>query len=290
MSWSLPEGVEPLSALPEELSQSLAGLGEPGFRGGQLFKWLHRRGVLDPLEMTDLPARLREHLAADGPLCAARVGRVLRSEDGTRKLEIVLGGGLSVETVLIPDQGKLTQCVSTQVGCAVGCAFCRSGKFGLTRNLSAAEIVAQIHLARGELASDEELRNVVLMGVGEPLHNVARVLRALELLGHPEGLGLSTRRVTMAGTPASLPAQPPGKSAPRRLWQCRRSGRSRRSTFASRQGNRKSPSPAQGTLRTSSPLSRATRSIAESGGHTSTDVTPAALKPSTSQMTCWAPP
>jgi 23S rRNA (adenine2503-C2)-methyltransferase len=85
MSWSLPEGVEPISALPEELSQALAALGEPGFRGGQLFKWLHRRGVLDPLEMTDLPARLRELLAADGPLCAARIGQVLRSFDGTRK-------------------------------------------------------------------------------------------------------------------------------------------------------------------------------------------------------------
>jgi 23S rRNA (adenine2503-C2)-methyltransferase len=198
MSWNLPEGLEPLAALPDELRRAMADRGEPAYRGGQLFKWLQARGVLDPREMTDLPLDLREQLAAGGPVCSARTGQVLRSADGTRKIEIVLGDGLRVETVLIPEQGKLTQCVSTQVGCAVGCAFCRSGKFGLARNLSAAEIVAQIHLARGELASGEELRNVVLMGVGEPLHNVSRVLRALELMTHGDGLGLSTRRVTVS--------------------------------------------------------------------------------------------
>lgn len=206
MSWNLPDGVEPLSALPEELSQALADSGEPSFRGRQLFKWIHGRGVIDPREMTDLPAQLRERIAAEGPLCTARAGQVLRSGDGTRKLEIVLADGLSVETVLIPEQGKLTQCVSTQVGCAVGCTFCRSGKFGLTRNLSAAEIAAQIHLARRELVPGEELRNVVLMGIGEPLHNVTRVLRALELLGHPDGIGLSSRRVTVStvGVPRGI--------------------------------------------------------------------------------------
>jgi 23S rRNA (adenine2503-C2)-methyltransferase len=206
MSWNLPDGVEPLSALPAELSRSLAAAGEPAFRGGQLFRWIHGRGVLDPRAMTDLPGRLRELIAARGPLCPARTGRVLRSADGTRKLEIALGDGLAVETVLIPERDKLTQCVSTQVGCAVGCAFCRSGKFGLARNLSAAEIVAQIHLARGELEAGEELRNVVLMGIGEPLHNVGRVLRALELFSHPDGLGLSSRRVTVStvGVPRGI--------------------------------------------------------------------------------------
>jgi len=198
MSWNLRDGLDPLSALPEELREAMIALGKPAFRGDQLFKWLHGRGVLDPREMTDLPASLRELLAADGPVCDARCGKVLRSADGTRKLEVVLGDGLAVETVLIPEEGKLTQCLSTQVGCAVGCAFCRSGKFGLARNLSAAEIVAQIHLARAELARGEELRNVVLMGIGEPLHNVARVLRALELMTHPAGLGLSSRRVTVS--------------------------------------------------------------------------------------------
>ena len=206
MSWNLQEGLEPLSALPDELRQAMVGLGQPAYRGGQLFKWLHARGVLDPLEMTDLPASLREQLAGDGRVCAASPGEVLRSEDGTRKIEIALGDGFSVETVLIPEQGKLTQCISTQVGCAVGCTFCRSGAHGLARNLSAAEIVAQIHLARGELVAGEELRNVVLMGIGEPLHNVGRVLRALELMTHPEGLGLSSRRVTVStvGVPRGI--------------------------------------------------------------------------------------
>lgn len=198
MTWNLQHGLEPLSALPDELAAAATALGQPSYRGGQLFRWLQARSVLDPREMTDLPASLRERLAAEGSVIDARIGQVLRSDDGTRKLEVVLGDGLAVETVLIPEEGKLTQCVSTQVGCCVGCSFCRSGKRGLARNLSAAEIVAQIHLARSERLPGEELRNAVLMGIGEPLHNVARVVRALELMTHPEGLGLSSRRVTVS--------------------------------------------------------------------------------------------
>jgi 23S rRNA (adenine2503-C2)-methyltransferase len=206
MSWNLPDGLEPLAALPEELREAAVEMGEPAYRGDQLFKWLHARGVLDPREMTDLPTRLRERLSEEGPVCRDRVGRVLRSADGTRKLEIVLGDGSAIETVLIPEQGKLTQCISTQVGCAVGCVFCRSGKLGLMRNLSAAEILAQVHLARGELAPGEELRNVVLMGIGEPLHNLERVLRAVRLLTHEDGVGLSSRRVTVStvGVPRGI--------------------------------------------------------------------------------------
>jgi 23S rRNA (adenine2503-C2)-methyltransferase len=198
MTWQLPDGVEPLSALPAELAAAFRALDEPRYRGDQLFKWIHGRGALDPSQMTDLPVQLRERLVELGPICRARPGATLRSADGTRKVAVELDDGSRVETVLIPEEDKLTQCISTQVGCAVGCVFCRSGKQGLSRNLTAAEIVAQIHLVRGELREGESLRNVVLMGIGEPLHNVERVVRALEIMTHPDGLALSSRRVTVS--------------------------------------------------------------------------------------------
>jgi 23S rRNA (adenine2503-C2)-methyltransferase len=206
MTEGLPPGVDPLAALPEELGRLVVDLGLPAYRGRQLFEWLHRRRVADWARMSNLPVALREHLAALGPALPVRAGQVLRSADGTRKLQVLLEDGLAVETVLIPEGGKLTQCVSTQVGCAVRCVFCRSGCDGLTRNLSAAEIVGQVHLAAEAYLPGEALRNVVLMGVGEPLHNLERVLRALEVLGHPQGLNLSTRRVTVStvGIPAGI--------------------------------------------------------------------------------------
>lgn len=195
-----------LAATPEELAGFAERAGFPAFRGRQLFGWLHRKGVLDPAAMTNLPVALRDHLASGGPLAPASAGIVLRSSDGTRKIEAVLADGARVETVLIPEGSRLTQCVSTQVGCAVRCAFCRSGAGGLVRNLTAAEIAAQIHLARPHHLPGESLRNVVLMGVGEPMHNLDAVLRALAVLGHPEGLDLSSRRVTVStvGVPKGI--------------------------------------------------------------------------------------
>jgi 23S rRNA (adenine2503-C2)-methyltransferase len=198
MTASPPGRLETTAALPDELGDLVESLGERRFHGKQLFTWLHARRVVDPNEMTDLPKRLREALVARDLGWPARLGEVLRSEDGTRKLEVRLEDGCAVETVLIPEDDRLTQCVSSQVGCAVGCAFCRSGHAGLRRNLTAAEILAQIHLGFGEHHPEESLRNVVFMGVGEPLHNLGAVLRALEVLSHPSGLDLSTRRVTVS--------------------------------------------------------------------------------------------
>jgi 23S rRNA (adenine2503-C2)-methyltransferase len=197
---------ELLAATPDELSRFAAEAGFPAFRGKQLFSWLHKRVELEPAAMTNLPAAFREHLAARGGIAPARIGVVLRSADGTRKLEVALADGACVETVLIPEGQRLTQCISTQVGCAVRCAFCRSGRAGLSRNLTAPEIASQIHLARAHHFPGESLRNVVLMGVGEPLHNLGNVLRALEILGHPDGLDLSSRRVTVStvGVPRGI--------------------------------------------------------------------------------------
>jgi 23S rRNA (adenine2503-C2)-methyltransferase len=195
-----------LAATPEELSRLATDNGFPAFRGRQLFGWIHKRGATDPAAMTNLPVAFRELVGSLGPIVPARVGRQLRSEDGTRKLEIVLGDGACVETVLIPEGQRVTQCISTQVGCAVGCAFCRSGRAGLKRNLTAAEIVAQVRLADAFRDPGESLRNVVFMGDGEPLHNIKGTLRALALLVHPDGLDLSSRRVTVStvGIPAGI--------------------------------------------------------------------------------------
>jgi len=184
--------------MPEELSDLVANEGFPAYRGVQLFEWMHRKGVFDPGRMTSLPADLKARLAAGGPLLPLTVGRVLASSDGTRKLEMRLADGAVVETVLIPEGRKLTQCISTQVGCSIGCIFCRSGAFGFSRNLTAAEILAQVFAARDAWRDGEELTNVVFMGIGEPLHNYENTLRAWRLLTCDKGLDLSLRRVTIS--------------------------------------------------------------------------------------------
>lgn len=199
MNSTLPRKIEPVSALPSELGDLVEALGQPRFRGSQIFSWLHRNGVSDLDEMTNLPVSFRNRLKEEYSFAwPAELGTVLRSQDGTRKLQIKLKDGRAVETVLIPEENKLTQCISCQVGCAVHCRFCRSGHAGLTRNLTPAEILAQVQLARSEFLPGEELRNIVFMGVGEPLHNLDAVLRAIAILSHPEGHDLSTRRVTLS--------------------------------------------------------------------------------------------
>ena len=198
MSYDFPKGVTPLSALVEELSDFARALGEPGFRGQQIFEWLHGKGISFPEAMTNLPQSLRSALKRMDFSWPVQKGRVLGSGDGTLKFEVILEKGGTVETVLIPEGDKITQCVSTQLGCSVGCRFCRSGSDGLARNLTAAEILGQIHLVRSELKPDEQLRNIVFMGVGEPLHNLAAVLRTMAIIEHPRGFDLSSRRVTVS--------------------------------------------------------------------------------------------
>ncbi|WP_437923240.1 23S rRNA (adenine(2503)-C(2))-methyltransferase RlmN [Sorangium sp. So ce291] len=223
--------LHPVARLPEEWSTSLASRGERSFTAKQVFHWIHRRGVLDPAAMTNLPARLREHLAAEGLGEVLTPERVHRSEDGTRKLLLRLHDGATIETVLLPSVSgpgsqaqldadaaasddddedddaaeagaaprvRVTQCISTQVGCAMGCGFCASGVAGLKRHLGAEEIAGQVLLGRAMLEEGEGLRNVVYMGMGEPLHNYEATARSLRLLTHPEGINLSTRRVTVS--------------------------------------------------------------------------------------------
>jgi 23S rRNA (adenine2503-C2)-methyltransferase len=226
----------PLARLPEEWAEDATRLGGRAFHGRQIFRWIHARGVTDADRMTDLPGGLRERLRAEEGLSGvAEVVQERRAADDTRKLLVSLAGGANVETVLIPrvaagrselpsplddadaaaivededeDAGEggaleagpvpVTQCISTQVGCAMGCVFCASGVAGLKRHMGADEIVSQVLLGRARLTAGEQLRNVVFMGMGEPLHNYAAVARSLRLLTHPEGIGLSTRKVTVS--------------------------------------------------------------------------------------------
>ncbi len=215
-----PTLAAPESALertPGEWAELLASWGEPRYRALQIFRWIHQRGVADPEQMSDLPRPLRSRLVLAGVAPPLALAQELASQDGTRKLLLSLHDGRRIESVLIPRGAvpaadvyapareppkagppPVTQCVSAQVGCAMGCAFCASGIAGLKRNLRASEIVGQLWLGRAQLAGQGRLAGVVLMGMGEPLHNYDAVARALALLSDPEGLGLSLRRVTLS--------------------------------------------------------------------------------------------
>ncbi|UCH30893.1 MAG: 23S rRNA (adenine(2503)-C(2))-methyltransferase RlmN [Myxococcales bacterium] len=191
----------PIARLPEEWVAHVRDWGEPAYRGKQIFDWIHRQGVLDPDEMSNLPKTLRARLKEEGVGWPIEVVSAHESADRTRKLLVGMPDGERVETVLIPqldDDRVVTQCISSQVGCAMGCVFCASGVAGLKRQMTDAEIVAQVLLGRRELGPERRVRNVVFMGMGEPLHNYAAVARALVLLTHPDGLDLSKRRVTVS--------------------------------------------------------------------------------------------
>jgi 23S rRNA (adenine2503-C2)-methyltransferase len=209
--------LHPLARLPEEWREYMKELGEPGFRGDQLFRWLHKDGVFEPARMTNLSQPLRQKLG-ELELSSPLVERSCRrSEDGTRKLLLELGDGLVIECVMIPrdrddedpdeDPGEraawaagrpVTLCVSTQVGCAMGCVFCASGQAGLKRGLGAHEIVGQVLAARARLDEGERLKNLVFMGMGEPLHHYAETARAIRLLTAPLGSAMSLRRITVS--------------------------------------------------------------------------------------------
>ena len=191
----------PIARLPEEWERQAKDWGEPAYRGKQIFDWIHRHGVLDPERMSNLPKTLRRRLEEEGVGWPIEVVSSHESADRTKKLLVGMPDGEKVETVLIPqldDARVVTQCISSQVGCAMGCVFCASGVAGLKRQMTDAEIVAQVLLGRRELEPEQRIRNVVFMGMGEPLHNYDAVARALVLLTHPDGVDLSKRRVTVS--------------------------------------------------------------------------------------------
>jgi 23S rRNA (adenine2503-C2)-methyltransferase len=182
----------------EELEALIAGLGKEHYRARQIMRWLYRHGASSLEEMTDLAKELRAELGRTARISSPQPLAVERSPDGTRKYLFDLGDGNQVESVLIPDDGRLTLCISTQAGCAMGCRFCLTGMGGLARDLTSGEILDQILGVARELGGAERITNCVLMGMGEPLANYAMVKKALEIMASDLGFGLSRRRITLS--------------------------------------------------------------------------------------------
>jgi 23S rRNA (adenine2503-C2)-methyltransferase len=188
-----------------DLERALEGIGRPRFHARQLFQWVHRRGVSAFDAMSDLSRDLRALLAREFCVTAIDVVRRERSADGTTKFLLRLADSKLIESVYIPDTPGHTFCLSTQVGCAMRCGFCLTGKMGIDRNLTAGEIVGQVRVLARELGLRETRFTIVLMGMGEPLHNYDNTMAALRILGDEHGLALSPRRITLS-TVGVLPA------------------------------------------------------------------------------------
>ena len=203
----------PRQALEQELQETL-GL-EP-YRGRQLVRWLHKFRVTDFEAMTDIAKSVREKLVENYFISRPQVETVQQSKDGTRKYLFRVADGSMVESVLIKQPKRYTLCVSSQVGCAIGCKFCRTGLMGLTRHLQTAEIIGQVLAVQDDVARlqkeqpdmpelPDQFQNIVFMGMGEPLHNLQNVIGAVKLLNDPLGLDFSARKITVS-TSGLVPA------------------------------------------------------------------------------------
>jgi 23S rRNA (adenine2503-C2)-methyltransferase len=203
-----PSGSDLVGLGRTELAAEMAAFGAEPFRARQLWHWIYHRGVTDFAAMSSLTKPFRERLAAHYTLRRPETARALASLDGTRKWLVRFADGQEAETVHIPEADRGTLCVSSQVGCTLNCTFCHTGTQRLVRNLSAAEIVGQIMLARDALGqwpspgngagADRQLTNIVLMGMGEPLYNYDNVAAALKIVMDPEGLATSRRKITLS--------------------------------------------------------------------------------------------
>ncbi len=182
----------------EALRARFAAGGVAPWRAEQVAGWLYGRGVEDPAGWSDLPGELRARIADEWQLRALAWDDLARSADGTVKGRLRAHDGALVEAVLIPEPGRTTLCISTQVGCPLACSFCATGTLGFTRNLTVAEILDQVCRMREALAPGQRITNVVFMGMGEPLLNLPRVLDAVRVLLHPKAFALAPRRVTVS--------------------------------------------------------------------------------------------
>jgi len=193
----------------QAMTTYFAELGEKPFRASQVMQWIHHYGVSDFQQMTNLSKSLRQRLADVAEVGLPEIVLDQTASDGTRKWVFRLDNANSVETVFIPESGRGTLCISSQVGCALNCSFCSTARQGFNRNLSSAEIIAQLWLANRELGRDPKgdriVTNVVMMGMGEPLLNFDNVVQALEILQDDFAYGLSKRRVTLS-TSGIVPA------------------------------------------------------------------------------------
>jgi 23S rRNA (adenine2503-C2)-methyltransferase len=186
----------------QDLVGFFAGIGEPRYRAEQVMKWIYHRHETDFDAMTDLGKPLRAKLK---DACAIEPPKVMfdkPSADGTHKWLLGMDGGNAIETVFIPDKGRGTLCVSSQVGCGLACTFCSTGTQGFNRNLSTAEIIGQVWVAAKHLGNvphrQRKLTNVVMMGMGEPLLNFENVVRAMSIMRDDLGFGLANKRVTLS--------------------------------------------------------------------------------------------
>jgi 23S rRNA (adenine2503-C2)-methyltransferase len=194
-----PEPVPDLAAFDIAALEALfIERGLAPFRARQVFRWIHKRGATSFERMTDLSRALRDQLAADFTISCPRILQRQTSIDGAQKFLLGLEDDRRVEAVFIPDTPAMTFCISSQVGCAMDCAFCLTGKMGFVRNLSPAEIVGQVRVLAQALDLLDDPFNIVLMGMGEPLHNYDAVMQSLRMLAHEQGLAVNPRRVTLS--------------------------------------------------------------------------------------------
>ena len=182
----------------KELEEFVQSLGHKKFHAKQVYQWIWKRGVTDVDEMTNLSRELRAALAEKAFVSFPEVIHHDVSTDGTQKFVLRLADGKQIESVFIPDTPKQTFCVSTQVGCAMGCAFCLTGKMGLIRHLTAAEIAGQVRLLAKSTNLLDKSFNIVLMGMGEPLQNYDPTMKAMRMLNEKEGFDMHPKRVTLS--------------------------------------------------------------------------------------------
>ncbi|MBC8353876.1 MAG: 23S rRNA (adenine(2503)-C(2))-methyltransferase RlmN [Planctomycetes bacterium] len=192
--------------LNNELSAWLSEHGHPAFRAKQLRQWLFETRAVSFDDMTNLSKQLRTELADEFQIWTSQIAKHLEAGDGTEKLLLELADGGKIECVLLRDESRRSICISSQVGCAMGCVFCASGLDGVDRNLTTGELVEQMLRLARLLPVEERLSHVVVMGMGEPLANLDRLLPALEIASSPAGLGISPRRITIStvGLPPAM--------------------------------------------------------------------------------------
>ena len=184
------------SMTQKQLAEYIASLGQPSFRAGQIYKWLHQKLVTDFDAMTDQPKALLERLREECTIAAPSIRRKQCSRDGTIKYLLELADGNCIETVLMRYHYGNSVCVSTQVGCAMGCRFCASTQAGRVRDLTAGEIASEIYTVQRD--TGERVSHIVLMGIGEPLHNFNNVMDFLEIISSPGGLNIGMRNISLS--------------------------------------------------------------------------------------------
>ena len=192
------EKINLLGFTHERLVEFFNSINQPRFRASQLLKWIHQRGVIDFMLMTDFSLELRNNLSAIAEVKPPSVEECHVSPEGTKKYLIKLESGSMIEMVKIPEKKRMTLCISSQAGCALQCTFCATGAQGFEKNLSDAEIIGQLWLANFYDSSSPLISNVVFMGMGEPLLNVENVLSSIDLMLHQNAYGLSKRRITLS--------------------------------------------------------------------------------------------